>query len=150
MLWFASGSEPASPGAITQAEVGTATDLRGVSGSEAVRDFDGWDPTESVIPTPDILSLDTSNIPGETTYGTASITYYFDDVAGNNPIFDLLSQGTKGMVVLGHAGSAVDDRSEAFAVEVQSRRPDYNVANEASTFTVTFAIAQPTAGAFVA
>ena len=133
---------------------GAGTDYNGVAEGEALVSMEGWESSASTINVPDVLSLETGNIPGETTFGTASLTYYTDDTT--NAIWDAELEGDAGLMVICPApatpGGAIaqDDVYTVFSVEVISRSRALTTGNEAEMHTISYAIKSRTEGTAVA
>ena len=140
-----------APASLTAISVGSDLDddYRGVAEAEALVSMEGWESSASTINVPDILSLTTGNIPGETTFGTATLTYYTDDTT--NAIWAAQTEGTTGYISIwpGVANPTTPGSGEdytIFSVEVISRSRALTTGNEAETHTISYAIKSRTEG----
>lgn len=137
------------------AAISIATELGsddlGVAEGEAISGLEGWESSPSVIGTPDALSLETGNIPGETTFPVGSVSYYTDDTT--NAIFAARTEGTAGYISIwpgvnngtpASPGQPVD--YTIFSVEVINRSRSLSMGNEAETHTISYAIKSRTEG----
>jgi len=134
---------------MTLAEATAATDITGVPEGETAMAMSGWERTSSNIPTPDLLSLTTSSIPGEVTLGEANIQYYVDTEA--MPINDLLEamRETKQsgfLTIVKKKTLTVGTRYETFPIQVTDVADDLNAGNVAATWTASFSLGQPIVG----
>lgn len=141
-------SAPANLAAISVAtELGT--DQRGVAEGESLAAMDGWESSASTINTPDVLSLQTGNIPGEVTFPTGTLKYYTDDTT--NAIFAAQVEGTDGYISIWpfSATPATPTASEdytIFSIEVIDRSRALATANEAEMHTISYSIQSRTEG----
>lgn len=145
---FRFASAPADAGSITAAEITGATDITGVAEGEALSGMEGWESSPSVIGTPDALSLETGNIPGETTFPVGQLSYYTDDAT--NAVWDLLVEGTGVGTGIFPNGTATGDDYTYFSTEVINRTRSLSMGNEAETHAISLAIRSRTEGTAVA
>lgn len=84
--------------AITQAEIGTATDITGVEGGEVIvpDSYSGFDSSASTVPVPNMASLNDGALPGGTTLGAPSIQWYLD--GETHPVLTILQGVSVGTV----------------------------------------------------
>lgn len=139
---------PTVPAAATVAQISAGDDLTGVAGGEALTEMDGWASSPSTINTPDVLSLTTGNIPGETTFGTGVLGYYTDSTT--NAIFDAQTEGTQGFMAIFPSGTGVGKAYTLFGVEVISRSRMLATGNEAEKHRISYSIASRVEGEQVA
>ena len=146
--FIASGSEPGDLAAIEAAEIGAATSLLGTKAGEALFEHEGFQSTVSTIQTPDYISNVTGSITGEITTGNGMLHFYWDP--DTHPLWDLLTEGTSGWIVISPSGNAVGEDYVAYPVTVSLRRHDEDASNVASAYTVTLSLAAGTPGTFAA
>lgn len=140
-------SAPATLAAISVAtELGT--NVTGVAEAEALMGMEGWESTPSTINVPDVLSLTTGNIPGETTFGTGTLMYYTDDTT--NAVWDLLLEQVAGHLSIWPFDDQAADVYTIFSIEVISRTRALTTGNEAETHTISMSIGSRTEGTAVA
>lgn len=148
-------TDPTAPGSLTAPGIvadGLAAwdDILHGTGSdgECLADMSEWKKTVNTIPIPDGCSLQTATIGGETSPGIDTLTYYLDDTT--TPIKDLLVVGYTGYIILAPYGVVAGQRCTTCLVTVLASQPDYEIANQGATFTVTFSKASQTEGRIVA
>jgi hypothetical protein len=160
ILWFENGSVstmPASSDAMTVAEAAAGVNVRGVANAEDAESLSGFDATGSTIGTGGLSTLTDTQIPGPTTLGDASMTYFRDD--SSEPIFGLYdvdataTAGNDGAIGIYPFPSAtppgLGDVYTFFRVQVLSKNSDYS--GDAPRFTTGFAqLSDPVDGAVVA
>lgn len=122
----------------TAAEANGGTDLTG-----QLSEINGFTFSNSPISTPDMSSDFVGNIPGENTADASSQVFYEDTVT--NPISTALAKGTVGNVVfarrgLAGASFAAGDIVDVWPTQVSSNVPMYSTGNEASRYTVSYAM----------
>lgn len=117
-------SAPASPTAITAAEVGAAVDYTGVSGGEAAQTLAGLDAQVQNIRVPNLVSLIDTQVGGPTNLGDPSITYTWDDTT--NAIFDDVTVGDLFKLVVFDYGTGVGNDYTYYDVEATGRNRDYS------------------------
>lgn len=132
------------PAAITAAQVTAGTNVTGVAEAEAIAAMEGWETSPSTINVPDVLSLTTGNIPGENTFGAASITYYTD--TATNAAWDLFVEGFLTNIVIFPRGIGTGNDYTLFSVQVTNRTRMLATGNEAERHKITFAIRGRTEG----
>jgi hypothetical protein len=137
-------SAPVDLAELTASEVTAATDLTGVVAGEALAEMDGWASSPSTINVPDVKSLTTGNIPGETTFGTATLTYYTD--SATNAIWDAQTEGLTGFVAIFPSGSGAGKAYTIFGVQVISRTRMLATGNEAEKHRISYSISSRTEG----
>lgn len=130
--------------AMTAAQVSSATVITGVAEAEALMGMEGWESTPSTINVPDVLSLTTGNIPGETTFGTGTLVYYTDDTT--NAVWDAETEGTSGWISIHPFGTGTGTDYTVFSTEVISRTRALTTGNEAETHTLSYSIGGRTEG----
>ena len=134
--------------AITAAELATGTNvLRQVAnGGECARDLEGFNLEPSTIDVPDLCSSVTGTIPGEITTGSASITYYDDDVS--TPIKTFMARGLTGYLLTAPRGTASGAPYKLWPMTVIDNTDALDGGNVAHTYMVTLAIGEPEVGVF--
>ena len=130
--------------AATTAEVTAGDSMLGVEAAEALAGMSGWETSPSTINTPDLLSLETGNIPGETTFGTAELQYYTDDTA--NAIWDAEVEGETGYFLFFPSGTGSGKAYTLFQVSVLNRTRMLASGNEAEKHKIQYSIAQRVEG----
>src|SRR5262252_3737665 len=95
------------------------------------------------ITTPDMSSTFIPNIPGEEKADDSSLKFYEDKTT--NPIRTALAKGTVGFVCIfatGVAGAApaIADKCDVWPIQIASNVRGYSAGNEASMYTVSFAM----------
>jgi hypothetical protein len=108
---------------ITQAEVAGSEDILGTDGGEALISIAGFESSPSQINVPNLVSNTTGQVTGETTLGSATLTYYLD--GSSNPIRASFTDGEEGWIVLAPNGTANGKTGTKHQVEVQSRNIMY-------------------------
>lgn len=119
----------------------TATEINGgIDLSEQIAAINGFQFTNSPIPTPDLNSTFTTSIPGEDTTDTPSLDLY--DSKTDTTLRAGLSKGTTGVIILLPYGwsSAGGDRAECWPVESTGINDQWTVDNDAAKVTVAFAV----------
>lgn len=144
-----------APGTLSAISVATesGTDDLGVAEAEAISGLDGWESSASTINTPDALSLQTGNIPGEVTFPTGTVSYYTDD--STNAIFAARTEGTTGYISIWPFAAdpttpASGEDYTIFSVEVIDRSRSLSMGNEAETHMISYSIQSRTEGTAVA
>jgi hypothetical protein len=123
----------ASLDAPTTAEITAGTDLTG-----SISEMAGFEFSNSPITTPDLSTTFTTQIPGEDTTSTSTLTFYDDDTA--TTIRTALAKGTQGYILLQPYGTTTAKRAEVWPVTTTGVNDHWVTGNEAARFTVAFAI----------
>lgn len=130
VYYVASIANKAAP---TRAELNAGTDL-----SREVADITGWNVTGEQIPTPDLGTLFTSQIPGRTTSDDSSLTFYADkagvDARGTLP------RGTNGFIVWLDGGDTANNKMDVYPIRVRSNGKMRSLSNEAARIQIQFSI----------
>lgn len=117
----------------TRLELDAGTDL-----SPEVADITGWNVTGEQIPTPDLGTLFTSQIPGRTTSDDSSLTFY-SDKAGTD-VRGTLPRGTSGFIVWLDGGDTASNKMDIYPIRVRSNGKMRSLSNEAARIQVQFSI----------
>lgn len=123
----------ADPAAPTAAEVSAGTDL-----SIDVAEINGFELTNSPIPTPNLASGFTPQIEGEDTTPDSSLTFY--DRNDDTTIRDALAKGTAGYILLAPYGNTVGERAEVWEVKSNGVNDQWSMGNDPARFMVPFSI----------
>lgn len=119
----------------TAAEITAGTDL-----TPRLADMSGWQLESSPVNTPDMNSRFVSNIPGETTVASSTLTFYADDAGTTDALKTALAVDTIGFIYVRHSGVGTGKLADTFPVRVSSIGNEYSVGNDAARYVVTFAI----------
>ncbi|TKG58898.1 phage tail tube protein [Prauserella endophytica] len=117
----------------TRVEMDAGTDL-----TDEIADLSGWMVAGEAIPTPDLGSRFTSNIPGRTQAEDSSLTFYSDQEGVD--VRAVLPRDTNGFVVWLDGGDTPGNKMDVFPVRVLSNGKQRNLQNEAAKIQVQFAI----------
>lgn len=117
----------------TRAEIDAGTPL-GVD----VAEISGFQLSNDPIPTPDLDTDFTSQISGEDTVESSTLTFYDQD--DSETIRTALAKGTTGFIMLMPYGDDATKRGEVWPVKTTGVNDEYTVANEAARFVVGFAV----------
>lgn len=142
LIYFS--SDPSDASAITQAEITAGTDITGVTGEEAAESLNGFEEQASIIQTPDLLSLQTANIPGEITTSAADIRYYTDDAT--NAVWTALPRGTVGGLGIFPFDTAATSEYQYWPFSVINRTRMNISGNEAEKHSISMALGIPVDG----
>jgi hypothetical protein len=110
----------------------------GVDLSSGISDIGGFEFSNSPITTPDLSTTFTTQIPGEDTTSTSTLTFYDDDTA--TTIRTALAKGTAGFILLQPYGTTAAKRAEVWPATTTGVNDHWVTGNEAAKFTVAFAI----------
>lgn len=136
-------SAPSDPAAPTQAEITAGTDLIGAANDEALANIDGLTVNGSVQDTPDFVSLATGNVPGRSTVGLSTLTFYLDDTT--TTIFDLMVEGATGYLIYMPQDAGSGNPSTVWGYRVIART-HATPSDEAQQFVVPISTGTPTDG----
>jgi hypothetical protein len=122
----------------TRLEMDAGTDL-----SDEIADLSGWVVSGEDIPTPDLGSRFTANIPGRTSADDSSLTLYADktgvDVRG------VLPRDTSGFILWLDGGDVAGNKMDVYPVRVKSNGKMRSVGNEAARLQIQFSVtSEPT------
>jgi hypothetical protein len=122
----------------TTAEVTAGVDL-----TPSVAELNGFSFSNSPIPTPDMASTFTSNIPGEDTADESSIMFYEDTVT--NTLQTTLAKGVSGYILIYFAGiagasPAIGDKAEVWPIQSTGPFREYSIGNDPARWGVRFAM----------
>ena len=113
-----------------------------------VAEINGFNFSNSPITTPDLSTTFTTQIPGEDTSDTSTLTFYDDDTS--TAIRTAVVKGTVGYLVFMPYGDTATKRAEVWPVISTGANDQWTTGNEAAKFQVSFAVtAEPTQGAVV-
>ena len=125
---------PAVAGASpTRPEITAGTPL-----SASIAEMGGWALSNSPIPTPNLDSRYTPQIPGEDT--TPDSTFTMDDDDAASTIRTALAKGTNGFIILMPYGDVPTKRLEKWPVTVTGVNDTYSTDNTPARFIAGFAI----------
>lgn len=121
----------------------TAEVTGGTALTPSVADLSGFAFTNSPIPTPDLVSTFTGNIPGEDTAADSTITFYEDTTT--NTLQTTLAKGVSGYIVIfpvGTAGAnpAAGDKAEVWPIQSTGPTREYSMGNDPARWSVKFAM----------
>lgn len=134
-LMFAPTVAGASP---TRAEITGSTDL-----TPQIADIGGFQFSNSPIDTPDLSTTFTTQIAGEDTSDTPSLTFYDDDAAAT--IRTALAKGTSGAILLFPYGDVPTKRMEVWRVVSTGVNDEWSAGNDPARYVAQFAVtATPT------
>jgi hypothetical protein len=117
----------------SRAEISAGVDL-----STAIAEINGFQLSNSPIPTPNLADRFTSQIDGEDTVADSSFTVHDDDT--NSDIRDALAKGTEGYILLLPYGDTPTKRCEVWPVKVTGFNDEYTTGNNPAQAMVGFAI----------
>lgn len=120
ILWLSSA--PADPTAPTQAEISAGVNYRGTTGGEDAESINGFDAQDSTQATQGLSSLTDTQIGGATTLGSPDILYYLDNAS--NPIYDAVTKGDQGWILVCPYGSDAGAITSLHEVEVTGKNFD--------------------------
>lgn len=123
----------ANKAAPTTPEITAGTNLTG-----SISDPGSFAFNNSPISTPDLASTFTTQIPGEDTAETPTITFYDDDTA--TTIRTVLAKGVTGFIVRMPYGNVSTKRAETFPVTVTGVNDAWSADNTSAMFAVGFAV----------
>lgn len=123
----------ASLAAPTAPEIAAGTDL-----TVQLAEINGFEFENSPIMTPDLNTTYTTQIGGEDTTKTSSLTFYDDD--SSSTIRTALAKGTAGYLLFEPYGTASAKRAEVWPVTSTGVNDHWAVGNEAAKYTVSFAV----------
>lgn len=122
----------------TTAETTAGTDL-----TPSVAELQGFSFSNSPIPTPDLLTTFTPNIPGEDVAEESQILFYEDTTT--NTLQTTLAKGTVGYILIYFAGypganPAAGDKSEVWPIQSTGPFREYSTGNDPARWGVKFAM----------
>lgn len=117
----------------TRAEITAGTPL-----SLQVNSVDGFELTNSPIPTPNLNDQFTSQIDGEDTVANSALTFLDDDSAST--VRTALAKGTAGYLLLLPYGDVPTKRCEVWKVKSTGTNDQWSIGNDPARFKVTFAV----------
>jgi len=117
----------------SRAEVTAGTDL-----SPAIAEIGGFNFKNSPIMTPKLSTTFTTQIPGEDTSDTSTVTFYDDDA--DDAMRAALVKGTEGFLVFFPYGDVAGTRAEVWPAISTGVSDQWTMTNEAAKFQVSFAI----------
>lgn len=123
-------SAPISP---TRAEITAGEDL-----SPFLNEMNGFQLSNSPIPTPVLANRYTTQITGEDTTPDSSITFLDDDTATD--VRAALEKDTAGFLVLMPYGDVPTKRCEVWPVTVTGANDQWSTGNDPARFVVGFAV----------
>lgn len=134
------------PTIASAALIPTAAEVIAGSALLKVSDIAGFAFTNAPIPTPDLDSTFTSNIPGEDTAADSSLT--FDEDTTTNALQTTLAKGVAGYVVIFFAGTAgaapaAGDKAEVWPAQSTGPHRLYTLGNDPARWMVQFAMTAP-------
>ena len=147
VMWWPFAIQPAVLAAPTAAEILLGNILIGASASEAMAEMNGWVASPSVIETPDYVSHNVSNVPGDTTIPESSIAIYMD--TDDRTMYDLLVQDSVGVMGSFFAGIAVAEESNLYVSTITNRRRRF-ARDQGHVVDVDLALSVPVLGIIVA
>lgn len=130
ILWVLEIVDPANP---TESELEAGVDL-----SLDIADIAGFTLENSPIPTPNLADTFTSQIDGEDTAATSTLTIYDRD--DDDAIRIALAKGTAGHVAMLPYGNVDGERMEVWPVKTTGVNDVWSTGNEAARFVAGFAI----------
>jgi hypothetical protein len=119
----------------SRAEVAAGTDL-----SPAIAEINGFNFSNSPIMTPKLSTTFTTQIPGEDTTDTSTLTFYDDDA--DDDMRSALVKGTEGVLVFMPYGDTPGLRAEVWPAISTGVNDQWTMSNEAAKFQVAFAITE--------
>lgn len=127
----------------TRAEITAGVDL-----TPGIAEVAGFNFSNSPITTPDLSTTFTTQIPGEDTSDTSTLTFYDDDA--DDEIRTAVAKGEEGFLVFMPYGDVATKRAEVWPAISTGANDQWTTGNEAAKFQVSFAItAEPTQDAVV-
>jgi hypothetical protein len=123
----------ASLTAPSRAEITAGTDL-----TPGVAEINGFNFSNSPIMTPKLSTTFTTQIPGEDTSDTSTLTFYDDDA--DDDMRAALVKGTEGFLVFMPYGDVSGTRAEVWPAIATGVNDQWTMSNEAAKFQVAFAI----------
>lgn len=117
----------------TRAEITAATDL-----TPQIADIGGFQFSNSPIATPDLATTFTTQIPGEDTSDTPSLTFYDDDAA--TTIRTALAKGTAGFILMFPLGDVPTKRMEVWKVASTGVNDQWSAGNDPARYVAGFAV----------
>jgi hypothetical protein len=117
----------------TRAEVAAGTDL-----SPGIAEIGGFNFSNAPIMTPKLSTTFTTQIPGEDTSDTSTLTFYDDDT--DDDMRSALVKGTEGFLVFFPYGDVSGARAEVWPTISTGCNDQWTMANEAAKFQASFAI----------
>lgn len=121
--------------AVTRLEIDGAQDLSG-----DVAEINGFQLSNSPIPTPNLQDQFTPQIDGEDTASDSSLIFYDRD--DDETIRTALAKGTAGYILLFPYGDVPTERMEVWGVKSSGVNDEWNTGNNAARFQVDFAITE--------
>lgn len=117
----------------SRAEVTAGTDL-----TPGVAEINGFNFSNSPIMTPKLSTTFTTQIPGEDTTDTSTLTFYDDDA--DDDMRAALVKGTEGFLVFFPYGDDPGTRAEVWPAISTGVNDQWTMSNEAAKFQASFAI----------
>ncbi|MER7126742.1 hypothetical protein [Micrococcus luteus] len=128
--WVPSISNKAAP---TRSELNAGSDL-----SKDVADISGWMVSGAKIDTPDLNSRFVSNIPGLTSAGDSSITFYASDTGSD--VRALMPRDASGFIVWMDGGDVAGRKMDVYPARVLSVGKVRSMGAEAARLTIQYAV----------
>jgi hypothetical protein len=115
--------------------------LAGTNMTASIAGMEGFSFQNSPIPTPDLSTTFTLNIPGEDTADNPQLTFYEDTVT--NTLQTTLAKGTEGYPVIFYAGTAgaspaAADKAEVWKTISTGPAREYTVGNDPARWMARF------------
>lgn len=123
----------ADPAAPTNVELDAGEDL-----SEHIAEINGFQLTNSGIPTPNLAEEFVGQIDGEDTVADSSLVIYDDETA--SVVRDLLPKGTVGVLVFMPYGRVAAKRCESWPVKSAGVNDEWDMGNTSARFAVPFRV----------
>lgn len=117
----------------TRAEITAGDDL-----TAAVAEINGFQLSNSPIPTPNLAEVFTPQIEGEDTVADSSLVFNDDDT--DEVIRTALAKGTAGFLLLLPYGDTPTKRAEVWPVTSTGVNDEWSVGNDPARFAVGFAV----------
>ena len=117
----------------TNAEITAGTDL-----TPSIADIGNFSFSNNPINTPDLATVFVTQIPGEDSADSPTLTFYDDDTA--TTIRTALAKGAAGYLVLMPYGQVSTKRCEVWPVTSTGVADEWSAGNDPARFAVTFAV----------
>lgn len=148
VIWWALADVPLNQDAVSLVTDGaTGVELIGTSQGEAMAEMNGWVSSPSVIETPDFVSHQVSNVPGDTTIPESSIGIYMDTTT--RTMYDALESGVEGAIGVFFDGFLLAEESALYVCTIQNRRRRF-ARDQGHIVDIDFALSVPIPGAVAA
>lgn len=119
----------------TRVEITAGDDL-----SPQVAEINGFELSNSPIPTPNLADQFTPQIDGEDTVADSSLIFYDDDASST--VRTLLAKGTAGFLLMLPYGDVPTKRGEVWPVKTTGVNDQWSIGNDPARFAVGFAITE--------